>query len=53
MKEPPHASPYLLQTLALPVLSRRRAVHPVGFLTAKSVTGLAVTGIWLHTRRIE
>ena len=53
MKKPPHLSPCLLLTLALPVLSRRRAGHPIGLLTAKSVTGLAVAGIWLHTRRNE
>ena len=53
MKTPPHVSPCLPPTPPLPLPSRWRAVYPDAFLTAISVTGLTVAGIWLNTRRGE
>jgi len=53
MNKLPHVSPCQLPTPALPVPSRWRALHPVALLNAERLTGLAVAGTWLNTRRSE
>ncbi len=51
MNKLPHVSPSLLPTPALPAPSRWRTLHPFALLIAERLTGLAVAGIWLDTRR--